>query len=188
MTRTRRSLVGAIAAAGVLLATAVAAVAETCTLTLKRRETKSAAFDRASYMYWSVRPQYFYVQMNADGERPVAAVPSDQSQAEAFKRIVKKEPKYQSEYPFRGVVKLGSQEYAFALDVAAPARRQGQEAGRQGQVAGAKAATRRRRDIGCAGWQAPDDRRPARSPVPSRFRSRIFPTTGSISISITTAT
>ena len=114
-----RGLAGAIAA-GVLLATAVAAVAETCTLTLKRRETKSPVFDRASYAYWSVRPQYFYVQMNATGNGPLRTMPNDQSQTEAFKRIVKKEPKYQSEYPFRGVVKLGSQEYAFALDVASP--------------------------------------------------------------------
>ena len=59
-----------------------------------------------------------------------------QSQADAFKRIVKKEPKYQSENPFRGVIKFGSQEYAFALDaVAGP---QGQEAGRK--EAAAKAA------------------------------------------------
>ena len=49
-------------------------MAETCTLTLKRRETKSAVFDRASYMYWSVQPQYFFVQMTAQGKgqsRPV---------------------------------------------------------------------------------------------------------------------
>ena len=38
----------------------------------------------------------------------------------AFKRIVKKEPKYRSEHPFRAVVNLGSQEYAFALDVVPP--------------------------------------------------------------------
>ena len=120
MIRIRRRLVGTIAA-GILLATAVAAVAETCTLTLKRRETKSARFDSTSYMYWSVRPQYFYVQMSTAGdERSGPAVSRDPSQAEAFQRIVKKEPKYQSKNPFRGVIKLGSQEYAFALDVAAP--------------------------------------------------------------------
>ena len=41
-------------------------------------------------------------------------------QTAAFKRIVKKEPKYVSDYPFRGVVKLGSQEFAFALDAVPP--------------------------------------------------------------------
>jgi hypothetical protein len=118
MTRTRRFLVGAVAAL-VIFATAAAAMAQTCTLTLKRRETKSARgyADSTDYMLWSVRPQYFSVQINAQGKvksRPV--ISGDKSQEEAFKRIVKKEPKYQSKYPFRGVVKLGSQEFAFALD------------------------------------------------------------------------
>jgi hypothetical protein len=122
MTRTRRYLVGAIAAAAVIFATAPAATAQTCTLTLKRRETKSARFDQTDYMYWSVQPQSFYVQLNAEGKgQPRPVISGDKSQADAFKRIVKKEPKYHSEYPFRGVLKLGSQEYAFALDVAAPA-------------------------------------------------------------------
>jgi hypothetical protein len=124
MTGTRRYLVGAIAAAAVIFATAATAMAQTCTLTLKRHETKSAHSytGPTDYMYWAVRPQHFYVQMNADRNvRSQPAISGDKSQADAFKRIVKKEPKYQSEYPFRGVVKLGSQEYAFALDVAAPA-------------------------------------------------------------------
>ena len=117
MARTRRCLVGTIVTAGVLLATAVSAVAETYTLKLTRRETKSVSSDQMSPMYWVVRPQYFYVQMTADANgrwRPAGP----ESQADAFKRIVKKEPKYQSENPFRGVVKFGSQEYAFALDTA----------------------------------------------------------------------
>ena len=122
MTRTRRCLVGAVAAL-VIFATAAAATAQTCTLTLKRRETKSARgyVDFTDYMLWSVRPQYFSAQINAEGKvksRPV--ISGDKSQEDAFKRIVKKEPKYQSKYPFRGVVKLGSQEFAFALDRVAP--------------------------------------------------------------------
>ncbi len=124
MTRIRRCFVGAVAAAAVVFATAAAARAQTCTLTLKRRETNSAhAYaGPTDYMYWSVQPQHFYVQMNADRKVVSPRVyGGDQSQAEAFKRIVKKEPKYQSEYPFRGVLKLGSQQYAFALDVAARA-------------------------------------------------------------------
>ncbi len=119
MKRTRRCLVGTIVTAGVFLATAVASMAETYTLTLKRRETGSAASGPASFVFWSVQPQYFYVQMVADENGRWRPAGPD-SQADAFKRIVKKEPKYQSENPFRGVVKLGSQEYAFALDVVAP--------------------------------------------------------------------
>ena len=117
----RRCLVGTIVTVGVVFATAVAAVAKTYTLTIKRRETKSASFDQASYMLWSVRPQYSYVQMHADENgqwRP--ANPQDTAQAKAFKRLVKKEPKYQSANPFRGVIKFGSQEYAFALDAVPP--------------------------------------------------------------------
>lgn len=122
MTGAQRYLVGAIAAAGVIFAGAAAAMAETYTLTLKRRETKSADFDQRSYLYWSVQPQSFYEQVTAEGKsRSRLAISGDESQAEAFKRIVKKEPKYQSEYPFRGVLKLGSQEFGFALDAAAPA-------------------------------------------------------------------
>ena len=122
MSGTRRCLVGAIAA-GLIFATAVAAMAQSCTLTLKRREAKSASLDPVTYMYWSVRPQFFSQSMTTavagkGSTRPAMA--GDKSQADAFKRIVKKEPKYQSEQPFRGVLKLGSQEYAFALDAVAP--------------------------------------------------------------------
>ena len=123
MTRIRRSLVAAIAA-GILLATAAVARAETFTLSLKRRETKSARFDPTSYMYWSARPQYFNMPMTAEGSghwRPANA--GNQPQADAFKRIVTKEPKYQSEHPLRGVVKFGSQEYAFAMDVVPDAKK-----------------------------------------------------------------
>jgi len=137
MTITRRSLVATIATAAIMLATAVAAVAETCTLTLKRRETKPAIFDQTSYAYWTVRPQYFYMQMTADENgrlRPANGYTPPG--ADAFKRIVRKEPKYQSETPFRGVVKLGSQEFAFALDVAAPKAKQA-----EGKQATEKAAT-----------------------------------------------
>ena len=125
MIKTRQSLVGAIVIIGALFSTAVSAVAETCTLTLKRRETAPAVFNPTSYMYWTVRPQYIYMQMQAQGTGPwQPANTGGPSQLEAFKRIVTKEPKYQSEYPFRGVVKLGSQEYAFALDVVPPKAKQ----------------------------------------------------------------
>jgi hypothetical protein len=44
-----------------------------------------------------------------------------EDQEAAFKRLVKKQPdKYNCEHPFRGVAKLGTQEFAFVLDTAAP--------------------------------------------------------------------
>jgi hypothetical protein len=43
-----------------------------------------------------------------------------EEQAAAFKRIVKKEPTYLSKNPLRSVIKLGSREYAFALDAVPP--------------------------------------------------------------------
>ena len=192
MTRIRRCFVGAVAAAAVVFATAAAARAQTCTLTLKRRETNSAhAYaGPTDYMYWSVQPQHFYVQMNADRKVVSPRVyGGDQSQAEAFKRIVKKEPKYQSEYPFRGVLKLGSQQYAFALDVAAPApapKAKKPEA----KPAAAKAATEPEAGSDASRrWAICWSCSPARRPAPSRpFLSRPSPTTGSTSISITTAT
>jgi len=113
----------AIITAGVLLAASMAAMAETCTLTLKRRETAPTVFN-PEYMFWMVRPQYVYMQLQAEADgswRPANL--GGPSQTDAFKRIVTKEPKYQSEYPFRGVVKLGSQEFAFALDTAPPKRK-----------------------------------------------------------------
>jgi hypothetical protein len=103
----------------VLFATAAAAVAETCTLKPKRRETKSATFDQTSYMYWTVQPQYFFVQMIADGNNQWREAGSG-DRADVFKRIVKKEPKYASAHPYRGVVKLGTEEFAFALDAVPP--------------------------------------------------------------------
>jgi hypothetical protein len=39
---------------------------------------------------------------------------------EAFRRVVKKEPKYVAAVPFRGVVTLGGHEFGFALDAVAP--------------------------------------------------------------------
>jgi hypothetical protein len=107
-----RSLASVLAASLLMFAAAVA-WAETCTLELKRLGPESRSGD--DYTYRATYPQSFYEQL-VQGSRQAG----NQQQAEAFKRIVKKEPKYQSERPFRGVAKLGSQEYAFVLDTAAP--------------------------------------------------------------------
>lgn len=112
MTVSSRFLVGTLAASAAIFTVAAVAWAETCTLELKRldQEGRSSSDDphRASY------PQNLRFQVLKGTPR----VEHSPGQAEAFKRIVKKEPKYQSENPVRGIAKLGSQEFAFALDVA----------------------------------------------------------------------
>jgi len=108
-----QSLAGAAAASLAIFAAATVAWAETCTLELKRvNQQNPQTFD---YVYRAANPQSIFVQIGKDG-----APMGNQGPVAAFKRIVKKEPKYQSEKPFRAVVRLGSQEYAFALDLIPP--------------------------------------------------------------------
>jgi len=104
----------AAATASVAIPTlATLAWAETCTLELKRVDQQNP--QSSDFVYRAANAQTIFVPIGKDGDpmgnpEPVAA----------FKRIVKKEPKYRSEHPFRGVLKLGSQEYAFALDSIPP--------------------------------------------------------------------
>jgi hypothetical protein len=111
--RRTRFLLGT-AAAVVIMALASAACAETFSLPLKRltQEDLSRLDDR----YWT-SPQNFSFQTVADEKNRVDSL-EDAGQAVAFKRIVKKEPKYKSARPFRGVARLGAREYAFVLDTA----------------------------------------------------------------------
>jgi hypothetical protein len=107
-----KRLVRALAAAlAVVFVAAALAWAETCDLELKRLDQENPM--SSNYTYRATYPQSFFVQniKNADSHNPYAAT---------FKRLVTKEPKYQSANPFRGVVKLGSQEFAFALDAVPP--------------------------------------------------------------------
>jgi hypothetical protein len=121
-----RYLIVAILAAAGAAAAAAAVRADTWTLTLKRRESQNPrVFDRESYIYWTSQPQSFFGQSTQQGRLRVSSV-GNPDQAKAFARIVKKEPKYVSDRPFRGVAKLGSQEYAFALD-AVPAKAESKE-------------------------------------------------------------
>lgn len=115
-----RSLVALAAAAGIFVA---AAKAETWTLELKQLESQGRggifSGSASDYIYRATYPQSFYAQMQPNNKTgPVLAQNSQQT--EAFKKIVKKEPKYECDRPFCGVAKLGSQEYAFALDAASP--------------------------------------------------------------------
>ncbi len=86
--------------------------AETFDLQLKRLESQSRMMYRGdddSRMFRTVRPQYVrFYQPNSSRPDP---------NAEKFDSIVKKEPeKYECESPFRCVVKLGVNEYAFVFD------------------------------------------------------------------------
>ena len=129
-----RYLVIAMATAGALLA-ALTVQADTWTLGLKRRDAQNPRmYDGTSYMYWASSPQSFFVQTMSESNKVRVYFPGNQDQQKAFARIVKKEPKYASKNPFRGVAKLGSQEYAFALDYvpaksdAEPAKPDGEKA------------------------------------------------------------
>jgi hypothetical protein len=117
-----RLLIDTVAAAA-MLTVAVVAQAETCTLELKRLEPQDRMRpvfnNQMDYIYRATYPQYAFAQMQPDGKGGVRYMGNDQNAA-AFKKLVKKEPKYQSECPFRGVAKLGTQEYIFALDASAP--------------------------------------------------------------------
>jgi hypothetical protein len=70
-------------------------------------------------LYWTVRPQYHFMQMIADGNGKWREAGSSDA-SDAFKRIVTKEPKYVSDHPYRGVIKVGTEEFAFALDAVPP--------------------------------------------------------------------
>ena len=119
----RRSLVclsGVLAvAAGVCLA-AAGAGGEECSLTLKHLGSRSS-YSPADYQMRATYPQQLHTQFLPQGVagRVRVEVGGMEDQAAAFKRIVKKEPaKYECPHPFRGVAKLGGQEFAFVFDAA----------------------------------------------------------------------
>ncbi len=107
MQRRSQYLANVVAATAVVLAAVAASRAETWTLELKRGGVES--------LYRAASPQRFYIPIGGDGKSRIE-FPGTAEQAAAFKRIVKKEPNYESAHPLRGVAKLGSQEYAFAID------------------------------------------------------------------------
>jgi hypothetical protein len=99
----------------VIAAVAVAARGETFPLTTKQLDQQTIA--RAYQLYYTA-PQSFFFQFSPDDK--VRVGPENPELAKAFKKLVTKEPKYRSAHPFRGVVKLGSQQYAFVLDTETP--------------------------------------------------------------------
>ena len=119
-----RFLTGALLSA-ILLAFSVAAKAETWPLTLKKLnppDDPTAAAD-SNYLFFMLSnngsEQSFQAQVGPAGKNRIEWPGMAEKTAE-FQKIVKKEPKYQSDYPFRGVAELGSKKYAFALDVVPP--------------------------------------------------------------------
>lgn len=114
MNRWPRSLLLAVAIAIVAPLTAAGAKAEKCSLQLKRISSTGSddvpASELLSTLQYLIRPQSVFLEIPGKGPRrmPLNA---------DFAKIVKKEPaKYASAHPLRGVVQLGSEKYAFALD------------------------------------------------------------------------
>jgi hypothetical protein len=114
----------AIAVIVASLAAATIAGAETWTLELKRIGTANGPSGQTpDYIVraQAANAQSFYGQVGGQGKDKVELqLPGVREQAAAFEQLVKKEPKYESDHPFRGVAKLGSQQYAFALDIVPP--------------------------------------------------------------------
>jgi len=108
--RTRRLSVALTAVAVMLAVTCV--YAESFTLELKRLSTSPASPEENAFR--STYEQGFYMRSGMGSyARQDGEVPN-------FSKVIKKEPaKYQTDKPFRGVVKLGSQHFGFVLDTAA---------------------------------------------------------------------
>jgi len=116
-----KRLVGVVAVT-VLLAAATnrsmpGASAETCSLELKRLESASQGRSLSpleTYVLRFTSSQSFFFQIGVPG-----AVRSATEPAADFSKVIQKEPaKYNSQQPFRGVAKLGTQQFGFVLDAA----------------------------------------------------------------------
>jgi hypothetical protein len=113
-----RYLLTAVAATVAAFAAYAVAGEETCNLEIKRLESRTS-YGPSDYIYRATSPQMFQAQIGPEGKSRINFGGQAESAAK-FKEIVKKEPKYESDYPFRGVAKFGTQEFAFALDEAVP--------------------------------------------------------------------
>jgi hypothetical protein len=111
----QRSLTTMSTVAAMLLAVAAAARAESWSLELKKQSGSRMVGSSADYMHHYTSPQHFYAEVGPVGKSRIV-YPGAKEQAAAFKRIVQKEPEYAAKYPFRGIAKLGSQEFDFVLD------------------------------------------------------------------------
>ena len=107
-------LSASVLAAMAMLAAATDAGAETFDLELKRIESPTSSPTSVSpldYMFRATSSQHFYLQV---GQGPNFSSRSGEAR---FSKAVKKQPaKYASKNPFRGVAKLGTQQFGFVLD------------------------------------------------------------------------
>ena len=116
MRKWSRYLVGVVAIAG-WLALVVSAGAETCKLETKRLDgTGRTALGNMPVDYWfqSTSPQSFFMQIGG----PQGMIGGSQQEGTPeFSKVISKEPStYNSQHPFRGVAKLGSQYFGFVFD------------------------------------------------------------------------
>lgn len=87
--------------------------AATCTLEMKRMSDGG----RRGISYSSPEEESVFRMSSSQHFWMDTSVERQDEQAKAFPRIVKKEPaEYAGEHPFRGVVRFGSNEYAFVFD------------------------------------------------------------------------
>ena len=91
---------------------------ETATLELKKLSPPKQVIGEsglpADYLYRSTYPQHFNTQIALGKNR--VDFPDAKERDANFKKIIAKEPKYESENPFRGVVKFGTKSYGYVLD------------------------------------------------------------------------
>lgn len=126
MRKWSRICAGIVAVVG-LLALVTSSGAETCKLETKRVDT-TASFTAGrlpmEFYFRQARPQSIFMQIGGPGR----LVPQ-QTGIAAFEKVIKKEPsKYESETPFKGVVKLGSKDYGFVFDTSPQDTKDGEEA------------------------------------------------------------
>ncbi len=117
-----RNVFFALGAISLFLTWGTRTQAETCNLELKQldaEDSSNVSFDSLEFLYRQTYPQSFYRQTNVDAQGSVTSM-GDAASNEKFKKLVKKEPKYNAKQPFFGVAKIGSQEYLFVFDSAVP--------------------------------------------------------------------
>jgi hypothetical protein len=117
MKKLPRSLIGVIATAAAFAALGEAG-GETWPLELKRLEpldrAQADSGEISDFLYRDTNFLSFYMRTQSRGQAISAAIPPPDFST------IKKQPRYESEHPLRGAVKLGSYQYAFALDVKRP--------------------------------------------------------------------
>lgn len=129
-------VIGVVVAGGGVFLTALAARGEECSLQLKRLQA-TTRYVPSEYQFRATSQQSVHTQFqdSSTGRVRVEVGGAQDAQA-AFKRIVKKEPaKYDCRHPFRGVVKLGNQEFAFVFDAVGAKADEAEEAAAKAKAA-----------------------------------------------------